>query len=138
MSKMKCTYPDCFNCPYTDCVVEEPQKRKRYHDDLEKSRIEQRNFREQKRLENGIKTMKEIQIEKQNEIYKFMVDFTVEHLYPPSTMQIQSALDIKGNAGVTRDLRRLEERGLIKIGKGARQYKLLGYELVKKEGASGE
>lgn len=132
-SKKNCVYPDCEHCVLADCEVSRPQKRLRYWKDPEKSRKQQQDYRERKRIEQGRKTMREIQIDRQDAIYSFMVRFTAENLYPPSTVEIQQEFGFTSNSDVSRDLHRLEDRGLIRIGKGYRAYTLIGYELVKKE-----
>lgn len=132
-----CKYPDCLKCDLPECDMNDKDiaamlKRRRWNANRAASQQKQRDYREQKRINDGLKTMQEIQTEKQNMIYQFIVKYVKEHLYPPSTVEIQNEFGMKANSCVTRDLHRLEERGLIKIGKGNRTYTLVGYEIVKK------
>ena len=130
-SKENCIYPDCFKCHLPDCMIEHPGKRARYWKNPEKYREASRRYREKKRISCGIKSMKEIQKERQDKIYKFIVSYTKENLYPPTSVEIQREFSFGSNSDVLRDLHRLEDRGLIKIGKGNRAYSLVGYKLVK-------
>lgn len=129
---MRCNYPNCLECTLNDCIYEYPQKAYKYSEKLEVNK--QREYRNRRKKELGIKTEKQRMIEKQDRIYDFILKYTKENLFPPSTVEIQNELGIKGNAEVSRDLHRLEERGFIKIGKGNRAYSLVGYKLVKGSG----
>lgn len=108
-----------------------PNKYLNYWKNPERYKEASKRYRDKKRIEQGRKTMKEIQEERQNKIYSFMVKYTKENLYPPSTTEIQKEFGFGSNSDVSRDLHRLEDRGLIKIGKGYRAYSLVGYKLVK-------
>lgn len=136
-NKTNCIYPDCLHCSLPDCSIENPVKYLNYWKNPEGHREATRRYREKKRIEQGKKTMKEIQEERQNKIYSFMVDYTKENLYPPSTVEIQKFFGFGSNPDVSRDLHRLEDRGLIKIGKGNRAYSLVGYKIVKMEEKNG-
>lgn len=94
-------------------------------------RDRQNRYRAIKKALSGTPTTEERMLEKQNKIYDFVVAYTRSNLYPPTTTEIQKALGISGNAEVTRDLKRLHERGLLTVDKGARAIKITGYELVK-------
>lgn len=130
-NKSDCIYPKCFECRLLDCVMEYPQKRIKYWKNPEKYREASRRYRERKRVLQGKKTMKEIQLERQNKIYEFIVQYTQENLYPPTSVEIQNRFSIRSNSDVSRDLHRLQDRGLIKIKKGMRAYSLIGYKLIK-------
>ena len=129
--KKNCKYPYCEQCVLPDCEVNYPQKRSAYWKNPEASRQASRRYREKKRIEQGRKTMKEKQKERQDLIYRFIVSYTENHLYPPSTVDIQKELGFSSNSDVSRDLKRLEERGLLKVDKGSRTYTLIGYKLIK-------
>lgn len=75
--------------------------------------------------------MKEKQKERQDLIYQFIVSYTENHLYPPSTVDIQKEFGFSSSSDVGRDLKRLQERGLLKVDKGIRTYTLIGYKLIK-------
>lgn len=50
----KCCYPNCLDCPYDDCKMEDKDiqallKRKRYQNNPQKYRDKQNQYREQKR-----------------------------------------------------------------------------------------
>lgn len=131
-SFVECSYPDCFRCAQKDCVVNYPQKKKKYWQNPEKSREACRLYRERKRIKEGRKSEKEIQKEKQDAIYKYIVQYLKENLYPPNVAEIQKEFGYKSDSDVTKNLSRLEERGLIKIAKWNRAYTVLGYRIVRK------
>lgn len=66
-------------------------------------------------------------------IYKFIVSFTVEHIYPPTVREIAEGCGITSTATVWRLLHNLESDGLIEISGKRRGIKLLGYEVRKVE-----
>lgn len=51
--------------------------------------------------------------EKQNEIYKFLLEFTKSKGYPPSVREIGQAVALKSTSTVHGHLKRLEKKGLI-------------------------
>lgn len=64
--------------------------------------------------------------------YKFIVDYTTKHLYPPSIREICKATGYKSTNTVYTQLRALEDCGLIKItGRTPRCIQLLGYKLIR-------
>lgn len=67
------------------------------------------------------------------EIYKYVKEYTIGHLYPPTTLEIAAKFNMKSIAGVQNYLRYLERLGKIKLGKGARTIRLVGYKLVKED-----
>ena len=52
--------------------------------------------------------------EKQQRIITFLRDFLEEHDYPPSIRDIQQGCDISSTSVVDYNLKRLEEKGLIR------------------------
>lgn len=124
----KCCHPNCFKCPYEDCRYENPARIAGYYRRGERDR--QNRYRAIKKALSGTPTMEERMIEKQNKIYDFVLNFTKKNLYPPTTTEIQKALGISGNAEVTMDLKRLHERGLLTVDKGARAIRLNGFKIV--------
>lgn len=128
---MRCSYPNCLECQLDDCQYENPARMAGYYRRGERDR--QNRYRAVKKALSGIPTLEERMLEKQNKIYDFVVAYTRKNLYPPTTVEIQNALGISGNSEVTRDLKRLQERGLLTVDKGARAIKINGFELVEKE-----
>ena len=72
-------------------------------------------------------------ISRKNEIYEFIVQYTREHLYPPSVREICAGVNLKSTCSVFRYLSDLEEAGMIELGKNSqsRAIKILGYRLEK-------
>ena len=66
-------------------------------------------------------------------IYKTIVNYTMENLYPPSIPEIKELTGIKSTSCIQMDLMRLEAEEKIKIGNGNRCIKLLGYKMVKQQ-----
>ena len=66
-----------------------------------------------------------------NKIYKFVESFILENLYAPSLLEIAEEFNMKSMSNVRRYLDFLELFGKIKVGKGARAIRLVGYKMVK-------
>lgn len=64
-------------------------------------------------------------------VYKAIVDYTIENLYPPSVAEIKEMCNTKSNSATERYLKNLEHEGKIKLYKGNRRIQLIGYKLVK-------
>lgn len=137
MDKSRCCYPGCGECPYPDCVVEQPEVMMRRRRNREKERLKKREYRARKREEAGVLTQKEQMIQQQDKVYDFVVQYITEHLYPPTLKEIGAGVGIKGTDGVQRDLRRLQDRGLLKIDTGYRAIRLVGYRIEKECDAGG-
>lgn len=70
--------------------------------------------------------------ERQFYIYEFIVQFTKEHLYPPTVAEIAKAIGLKSKAAAFEHLMTLEGLGYIKYSHGiSRGITLIGYELRK-------
>jgi len=70
--------------------------------------------------------------ERQFYIYEFIVQFTKEHLYPPTVAEIAKAVSLKSKAAAFEHLMTLEGLGYIKYSPGiSRGITLIGYELRK-------
>lgn len=65
-----------------------------------------------------------------NLIYKVIVDYTMENLYPPTIPEIKELAGIKSTSSIQTSLMRLESEGKIELGGGNRCIKLSGYKLV--------
>ena len=65
-----------------------------------------------------------------NLIYKVIVDYTMENLYPPTIPEIKELSGIKSTSSIQTSLMRLESEGKIELGDGNRCIKLSGYKLV--------
>lgn len=137
MAKSKCCYPACGECPYPDCVVEQPEVMMRRRRNPEKNRRECKEYRDRKREEAGKLSEKERMLQQQNKVYDFVVRYITEHLYPPTLKEIGAGVGIKGTADVQRDLRRLQDRGLLILETGYRAIRLVGYRFEKERGAGG-
>lgn len=70
---------------------------------------------------------------KSEEIYRYIVEFTKEHLYPPSVREIGVGVNLKSTSSVYHYLKLLEEEGRIRLGEFSqpRAIQLVGYELRK-------
>ena len=134
MKPEKCTYPNCFVCEYSDCQWEDAEKdikaekkRKRYHADIEESRRKQREYRKRKSTYRDADGLNK----NQRNMYDFIVSYTRKNLYSPSIGEIGESVGISIST-VQSNLIRIQNCGLIRLGKGQRSIQLLGYELVQK------
>ena len=69
-------------------------------------------------------------------IYDFIVQYTQEHLYPPSFKEICDGVGVGSKSTVYSHIHKLSEEGRIEIGDFSqpRCIKLVGYKLVKLKG----
>lgn len=69
-------------------------------------------------------------------IYDFIVQYTKEHLYPPSFKEICEGVHLRSKSSIYDYIHKLEKEGRIKIGDfhQPRCIKIVGYQLVKIEG----
>lgn len=66
------------------------------------------------------------------EIYEYIVEYTKEHLFPPTIREIGAALELSSSQTVWNHLQMLETLGLIGVKRGAGcGIKLIGYEFRK-------
>lgn len=66
-----------------------------------------------------------------DEIYSYIVEYTTQHLYPPSYREILAAADCRSLSTVHWHVRRLAEEGKLIISSGeSRTITLTGYSLV--------
>ena len=66
-------------------------------------------------------------------IYKYIVDYTKEHLYPPSIREIADKTGLKSSSSVYNHIKKLERLNLIKCESNcSRAIKLIGFELNEK------
>lgn len=83
-----------------------------------------------------METSKDRGIKTRQRIYAAIVDYTQEHLYPPSVREIADMSGLKSSGSVFEHLKTMAGEGLIEIEScQPRCIKLLGYKLVKKEAA---
>ena len=136
MKPDQCCYPNCFVCPYDDCMWENAEKdimaerkRIRYHQNIEESRKKQRDYRKIKsesyRDKNGLNP-------NQRKMYQFIVEYVGQHLYPPSIVEIATFVGIALSTAQN-NLQRIQKCGLIELGEGQRCIRLVGYEISKKK-----
>lgn len=75
--------------------------------------------------------------ERQQEAYEFIVNYTKEHLYPPSFEEISDNTHISGKSEAKRICGILAKKGYIEITPRApRRITLVGYKLVKVESSN--
>lgn len=68
------------------------------------------------------------------QMYNFIKEYTLAHLYPPTLNEIADYFNMKSYSGVQLYLKHLEKMGKIELGKGARAIRLVGYKIVKAGG----
>lgn len=71
--------------------------------------------------------------ERQQQVYDFIVDYTVKHMYPPTIREISRYSGLRSTASVYTVLGVIEAKGYITCVRDTpRGIKLNGYEIVKK------
>lgn len=71
-------------------------------------------------------------IQTRQRMYDAIVDYTQEHLYPPSVREIAEMSGLRSTSSAYEHLKRLRDAGMIEIDSNQpRCIKLLGYRLVK-------
>lgn len=70
----------------------------------------------------------------QMQTYRYLIDYTQEHLFPPTIREICAATGLTSTSTIVNHLHRLEKEGLIQVTSGEpRGIKLCGYSLVSNE-----
>lgn len=76
--------------------------------------------------------MKKSLTSSEEQVYSFILEYTVNHLFPPTVSEIRDGTKIKSNSTIFEILKRLEERKLIEITKHTpRGIKLIGYSIMR-------
>lgn len=78
---------------------------------------------------------REREFDTNEKIYQFLVDYTLEHMYPPTFREISAATGVSSISTVHKHLWALEEAGLITMEACApRSIQLVGYKIVRDDG----
>lgn len=69
--------------------------------------------------------------EKEKQIYQFIVDYIMEHMYAPTIREIGKSVGLRSTSSVATYMVRLEAKGLIKVdAESPRAIRLMGYSIV--------
>lgn len=69
--------------------------------------------------------------EKEKQIYQFIVDYIMEHMYAPTIREIGKNVGLRSTSTVATYLMRLEAKGLIEVEPDSpRAIRLIGYSVV--------
>ena len=69
--------------------------------------------------------------EKEKQIYQFIVDYIMEHMYAPTIREIGKSVGLRSSSTVATYLMRLEAKGLIEVEPDSpRAIRLIGYSVV--------
>lgn len=69
--------------------------------------------------------------EKEKQIYQFIVDYIMEHMYAPTVREIGKSVGLRSTSSVATYMVRLEAKGLIKVdAESPRAIRLMGYSIV--------
>lgn len=69
--------------------------------------------------------------EKEKQIYQFIVDYIMEHMYAPTIREIGKSVGLRSTSTVATYLMRLEAKGLIEVEPDSpRAIRLIGYSVV--------
>lgn len=123
-----CKYPDCIKCDRNDCTMEDKDitamlKRRRWGKDPEVFREKQREYR---------KSRYKLLEKPEEKVYRFLVKYITEHMYPPTVREIASGVGLKSMSDVPEYLERLKAQRLIDgEPRKSRAIQLVGYMLVK-------
>ena len=124
-----CKYPDCIKCDQNDCTMEDKDitamlKRRRWGKDPDIFREKQREYR---------KSRYKLLEKPEEKVYRFLVQYITEHMYPPTVREIASGVGLKSMSDVPEYLERLKAQRLIDgEPRKSRAIRLLGYMLVKR------
>ena len=132
-NQSKCNH-DCFNCTYDDCITDITEEafkmRERRQADPGLARQKQQDYRLKIKIKNGIIDEETMLPRVQKKLLDFIIQFTTENLYPPSTVDMEEFMGLS-NSSVNYQLHNLEKSRYLKIEKGARRITLIGYKLIK-------
>ena len=69
--------------------------------------------------------------ERETQIYQYILDYTQEHRYAPTSREIGKAVGLKSTSSVATNLMHLEAKGMIEVGQDSpRAIRLVGYSIV--------
>ena len=126
-----CRYPDCVQCDRIDCDMDDKDiqamlKRRRWDKNPEVFREKQREYR---------KSRYKLLEKPEEKVYRFLVKYITEHMYPPTVREIASGVGLKSMSDVPEYLERLKAQRLIDgEPRKSRAIQLVGYMLVKEGG----
>ena len=131
--KNQCNH-DCFNCTYDDCITDIAEEsfkvRERRQANPGLARQKQQDYRLKVKIRSGLIDEKTMLPRVQKKLLDFIIQFTTENLYPPSTVDMEEFMGLS-NSSVNHQLHNLEKSRYLKIEKGARRITLIGYKLIK-------
>ena len=72
--------------------------------------------------------------DKEKQVYRFLVDFTTQNMYAPTTEEICQGTGIKAKSTVNSVLKDLDAKGLIEVvPRTPRGIRIVGYKLTKED-----
>ncbi len=144
-----CTHPDCFSCPYADCIWDGDDKFYRYnHSDKGKIRTERYDSSDkgrekaQRHRQRQIKSGKNAEYCRRyyrrrknlDKVYLAIITYIQEHGYAPTIRELCELTGFKSTSTVKRFLDKLIELGKIETDAGigfSRAIRVTGYKFVK-------
>lgn len=147
----KCTHPDCFICPYPDCIWDGDDKFYRYNHS-EKGRARTKKYEASEKGKEKAKRHYQRRIasgknaahcrryyrrrKKMDKVYASIIEYVQEHGYAPTVREICELTGYKSTATVQRYLEKLKDSGRIETDKGfgtPRAIRVVGYKFVKED-----